>query len=201
MEGRDETSPAVSAEPRAVGPRRRREVALREENVGGRRVPDANEAAVRIQSGWRSKLVRKAMRRQAFFATELQRRVRGKLQRIRYAKDRERLQRIRREESVRLDRLRRIRTRERELAMLRAVPADQYISVDKIRRETSARVVQRLWRRSHPRRRVEEVSAEEGDPFQRRVDELHENVLRSLPPPEELERILKESRESNGGLN
>ena len=185
--------------PRSAEPMRRRVKAQREGHVGGRRVPDANEAAVRIQSCWRSKLVRKAQRRKSLFATELQRQVRGMLQRMRFSKDRDRLRKIRQEESVRLDRLRRIRTRERELAMLRALPADQYISVDRIRREASAKLIQRLWRKLHPKKKAIRGSPKsEGNPLQLRVDELHQHILKRLPEPALQEAMLRSSRATNG---
>ena len=187
--------------PRSAGSQRRRIRAQREGHVGGRRVPDVSEAAVRIQSCWRSKLVRKALKRRSIFATELQRRVRGMLQRIRYSKDRERLQKILREESVRLDRLRRIRTKERELAMLRALPADQYISVDRIRREASAKMIQRIWRKQHPKQKIRGNPMSDGDPFQFRVNELHQRVLKCLPDPSMHEAMLRSLREKNGILN
>ena len=83
---------------------------------------------------------------------------------------------------------RRIRTKERELVLLRALPSDQYLSVDRLRRELSAKLLQRMWRRARltPASREQQgkqTPGEDVDPFERRVKELYAYMVKVLPEP------------------
>jgi hypothetical protein len=50
-------------------------------------------------------------------------------------------------ESDRRQRLSRIRTQERELALLKQLPAAEYVNYDRLRQHTSAKLLQRTWKR------------------------------------------------------
>ena len=77
---------------------------------------------------------------------EIQRVVRGKLARLKYKDFVARAMQRRKEELDRLARLRRIRVKERELALLRRIPATDFLSLEKIRRDRCAKIVQQAWR-------------------------------------------------------
>ena len=86
------------------------------------------------------------MRKENICATEIQRVTRGKLARLKYKDFVSRAMLRRKEELDRLARLRRIRVKERELALLRRIPATDFLSLEKIRRDRCARIVQQAWR-------------------------------------------------------
>ena len=99
-----------------------------------------------MMAAYRSKLVRRKFRKQNICAAEIQRVVRGKLARLKYKDFVARAVLRRKEELDRLARLRRIRVKERELALLRRIPATDFLSLEKIRRDRCARIVQQAWR-------------------------------------------------------
>ena len=94
--------------------------------------------------------MRRCTRRKDVCAVAIQRIVRGYLQRLRCGSDLVRAKDRRKEEIERLARLRRIRAKERELALLRKVPVASYLTMEKLRQDCSAKVLQRAFR-SHLR--------------------------------------------------
>jgi hypothetical protein len=80
-------------------------------------------------------------------ATEIQRVVRGKLQRKSYKKTSSRLSRRLTQEKERSVRLRRIRAQEKELAILRHLPVQDFLNFDKLRKGGCAKIIQRFWRK------------------------------------------------------
>lgn len=123
-----------------------RQRAQRDGNMGGKQAISREEAAVTLQAAWRSKWVRRCTRRKDICAVAIQRIVRGYLQRLRCGSDLVRAKDRRKEEIERLARLRRIRAKERELALLRKVPVASYLTMEKLRQDCSAKVVQRAFR-------------------------------------------------------
>jgi hypothetical protein len=55
---------------------------------------------------------------------------------------------LKREEDERLSRLKHIRAKERELLLLKHIPVEDYISYERFRNESCARIVQRAWRKA-----------------------------------------------------
>lgn len=90
--------------------------------------------------------MRRCTRRKDVCAVAIQRIIRGYLQRLRCGSDLVRAKDRRKEEIERLARLRRIRAKERELALLRKVPVASYLTMEKLRQDWSAKVVQRAFR-------------------------------------------------------
>ena len=123
-----------------------RQRAQRDGHMGGVRVLGEGEAAVVIQSTWRSKRVRRLIKRKAVCAVAIQRIVRGVQTRRKYVGDLSRAVKRRKEEKDRIDRLRRIRSRERELVFLQRTPMVDYLKIEKLRLESSARIVQKAYR-------------------------------------------------------
>lgn len=123
-----------------------RQRAQRDGNMGGKQVLSREDAAVTLQAAWRSKWVRRCTRRQDVCAVAIQRIIRGYLQRLKCGSDLVRAKDRRKEEIERLARLRRIRVKERELALLRKVPVASYLTMEKLRQDCSAKVVQRAFR-------------------------------------------------------
>ena len=81
-------------------------------------------------------------------ATEIQRMIRGRLQRQSYHKFYGRLSRRLAQEKERSSRLRRIRAQEKELAILRHLPIQDFLNFDKLRKGGSAKIIQRCWRKN-----------------------------------------------------
>jgi IQ calmodulin-binding motif len=123
-----------------------RQRAQRDGNMGGKQVLSREDAAVTLQAAWRSKWVRRCTRRKDVCAVAIQRIARGYLQRLRCGSDLVRAKDRRKEEIERLARLRRIRAKERELALLRKVPVASYLTMEKLRQDCSAKVLQRAFR-------------------------------------------------------
>jgi hypothetical protein len=70
--------------------------------------------------------------------------------------------------------------------MLRALPADQFLSVERIRREMSARLLQRVWRKKKRYTRhipTTQLPVSTEDPLQRDQDSLYQYMLKRLPEP------------------
>jgi len=101
--------------------RNRRMLAQKEGNLGGRKVLSDIQAVTKLQALWRGKRIRKRRRRQYIAIREIQRFIRGKLQRMRFKRQIQRYKRLESSESERLERLRRIRAQERELVLLQGI--------------------------------------------------------------------------------
>jgi IQ calmodulin-binding motif len=135
--------------PSTGGPRLRRNMrqrAQRDGHVGGSKVLSKEEAAVTLQSTWRSKRVRKVIKRKYVCAVAIQRIVRGVLARLKYEGELKRANERRKEEKERLERLRRIRHKERELAVLKRVPVSDYLKMENLRQDNCAKTVQKAYR-------------------------------------------------------
>jgi IQ calmodulin-binding motif len=135
--------------PSTDGPRLRRTLrqrAQRDGHVGGSKVISKEEAAVKLQSTWRSKRVRKIIRRKYVCVVAIQRMVRGMLARSKYEGELKRAKERRKEEKERLERLRRIRHKERELAVLKRVPVSDYLKMENLRQDNCAKTVQKAYR-------------------------------------------------------
>lgn len=126
--------------------RLRRQRAELEGNRGGRKKMIHAEAILRLQAIFRGKCVRRIQKRNFVAATEIQRIVRGTFCKKNYIKSMDRIHNLQAQESERLERLRRIRVQERELALLRGLPPEDYLSFERLRRDCSAKIVQRAWR-------------------------------------------------------
>ena len=90
--------------------------------------------------------MRRLLKRRQVAATEIQRVVRGKQTRGQVNEAAERIRFLRKIEVERLERLKRIRSQERELALLRMMPAAEFASFEKLRQASCARILQRMWR-------------------------------------------------------
>jgi IQ calmodulin-binding motif len=123
-----------------------RQRAQRDGHVGGSKVISKEEAAVKLQSTWRSKRVRKVIRRKYVCVVAIQRMVRGMLARLKYEGELKRAKERRKEEKERLERLRRIRHKERELAVLKRVPVSDYLKMENLRQDNCAKTVQKAYR-------------------------------------------------------
>ena len=123
-----------------------RQRAQRDGHVGGSKVLSKEEAAVTLQSTWRSKRVRKVIKRKAVCVVAIQRMVRGMIVRLKYEGELNRAKERRKEEKDRLERLRRIRHKERELAVLKRVPVSDYLKMENLRQDNCAKTVQKAYR-------------------------------------------------------
>ena len=123
-----------------------RQRAQRTGDLGGKQIISQEHAAVTLQAAWRSKWVRRCTKRKDVCAVAVQRIVRGYLTRLRCGGELLRAKDRRKDEVERLARLRRIRTKERELALLRKVPVTSYLNMEKLRQDNSAKVLQRAYR-------------------------------------------------------
>jgi hypothetical protein len=183
----------------------RRKKALREGRVGGKPIPpkpSPEEAAIKIESCWRSKRVRRKLRRQNIAASMIQELVR-RIQAKRRAKAQViRIKIYEKEERERMYRQARIWKQERELMILRQLPIDDFLHYDKLKQENSARVIQRFWRG------VVQLSSVVGSGIANRIilrqsyssrpkddnQELHEE---SVKLTQELYQMMKTARESS----
>ena len=100
-----------------------------------------------IQTAFRGKSVRKNNHRRNVCATFIQSAVRMALQGKAYKALLEATKRIRAEEEKRKVRLRRIQEKEKELILLRSLPATDFFLLDKIRKDNAAKLIQRNIRR------------------------------------------------------
>ena len=123
-----------------------RQRAQRTGDLGGKQIISQEHAAVTLQAAWRSKWVRRCTKRKDVCAVAVQRIVRGYLTRLRCGGELLRAKDRRKDEVERLARLRRIRTKERELALLRKVPVTSYLNMEKLRQDNSAKILQRAYR-------------------------------------------------------
>lgn len=112
-----------------------------------KRVLNGNDAVLRIQSAYRGRKVRKLERRQNISAVEIQRVYRGKKTRESVREASSRIKEVEEQEKERRARLQRIKMQERELLILRQLPAEEYLDYDRVRQTSSARLLQRTWRR------------------------------------------------------
>ena len=138
--------PAKVVKPRTLA----RQAAKQAGDLGGKAVLSEAEAAVVVSAAWRSKRVRKGLRVQAVAARLIQRIFRGSQQRTKFLATKGRQLELQRDEATRTARLRRIRAKERELTMLRRIPPEEYLHYERLRRDHSACMVQRSWRRLRP---------------------------------------------------
>ena len=76
----------------------------------------------------------------------IQRMVRGMIVRFKYEGELNRAKERRKEEKDRLERLRRIRHKERELAVLKRVPVSDYLKMESLRQDNCAKTVQKAYR-------------------------------------------------------
>lgn len=126
--------------------RRLREQGQAEGHVGGSPVVSDKKAALKIQSAWRGRLTRKRLRRRSIAATEIQRLLRGILVRMRHKSKQERRKRLLESERERIQRLREIKRKEQQFLLLKAMPVDDFLDLHRLKRESSARALQRVWR-------------------------------------------------------
>ena len=143
--------------------RNRRMLAQKEGNLGGLKVLSDIQAVTKLQALWRGKRIRKRRRRQYIAIREIQRFIRGKLQRMRFKRQVQRYKRLESSEAERLERLRRIRAQERELVLLQGtinnindnintntfigISGSDYIGFERLRKTNSVKAIQRFWRK------------------------------------------------------
>jgi IQ calmodulin-binding motif len=103
------------------------------------------QAAVAIQSAWRSKQSRKQLKRQHRSARAIQAAVRGRLDRKRFETLAAKAKAAELDEQTRVTRRRRIAAREAELKLLTATSARDLQKLDALRQHASARTLQQWW--------------------------------------------------------
>ncbi len=102
--------------------------------------------ALRLQSIWRGKVVRKRMRTRKTAAASVQNFFRTAKARVEAKFSVHAAVRRKAADEERARRLRDIRNKERELELLRTMPPEQYAEYDKLRANRSAGKIQRMWR-------------------------------------------------------
>ncbi len=107
---------------------------------------DESEASIKIQSSWRSKRVRRFIRKEGIHAIVIQRMFRGYFARRNFQKLIKKWREIERLELERLQRRKAIQSKERELYILKNLPASDVGIYETTRRNNSAKLVQRAWR-------------------------------------------------------
>jgi len=120
--------------------------AAKEGHRGGRKLLSSLQAVIKIQSLWRARKVRKAMKKRMRAATIIAAVFRGKTLHRKYKASIVRIRELQAQEEIHTKRLKSIRAKERELTLLRRVPKDEFNNYDRIRKEHSARVLQGFWR-------------------------------------------------------
>ena len=116
-------------------------------NVGGYPIPSQAQASTTIQSCWRGKQVRRRSRLCNIAATIVQAVVRRALCHKKFKGLQAAHRRMQRDDQERRQRLRRIQEKEKELMLLRSLPAADYFRLDQIRSDHAAKTIQRQWRR------------------------------------------------------
>lgn len=105
--------------------------------------------------------MRRRLRRRAVAAVEIQRVARGRIAR-RHLTSRRGAHGVylnRGEDADRSKRLSRIRRQEQELALLKKLPAKEFVSFNQVRRVHASKAIQRWWRRRGSRTRAASVAA------------------------------------------
>ena len=101
----------------------------------------------KVVAAWRGWKTRRYINKMRESAAVIQRVYRGYAVYAPYKQSVHLLRETHARERKHLERFRRIRSKERELTMLRRIPASDFLSYDRLRRDRSAKVVQRAWRR------------------------------------------------------
>lgn len=130
--------------------RNRRQKAELEGHSGGEPVSvlDDNEYALKIQSSWRGKVIRKQIKRQNIAAADIQRVYKGRLDRKKYMQNLQQHNDSARAAKTRQERLKKIRAKEKELRLLSTIPAEDFLNYERIKENNNAKVIQRAWRRT-----------------------------------------------------
>jgi len=113
----------------------------------GRPVITPIVARDKVVAAWRGWKERKQINKMRESAAVIQRVYRGHAVYAPYQLAVHHLKETQARERKHLERFRRIRAKERELTMLRRIPASDFLNYDKLRRDRSVKVIQRAWRR------------------------------------------------------
>eukprot|EP01041_Mallomonas_annulata_P003619 gene3619-7200_t len=113
---------------------------------GGKPMIPPDKAATVIKAAYRGMKCRRYLRLLGYFAVIIQRRVRGKIARREFLQKQKRLRFRKEAEKQRIERLRAIRCKERELLVLQAMPVEDFMDFHRLQQESSAKAVQRVWR-------------------------------------------------------
>eukprot|EP00602_Paraphysomonas_sp_CaronLab_P013097 CAMPEP_0185040702 /NCGR_PEP_ID=MMETSP1103-20130426/39067_1 /TAXON_ID=36769 /ORGANISM="Paraphysomonas bandaiensis, Strain Caron Lab Isolate" /LENGTH=1763 /DNA_ID=CAMNT_0027580099 /DNA_START=66 /DNA_END=5357 /DNA_ORIENTATION=+ len=127
--------------------RKKRQRAVEQGHVGGKKILEPPSAVLKLQSTYRGWRTRKQRKRERIAAVEIQRVSRGRLNRIKYKEDLNRMKICIQQEKERAKRLRRIRNQEKELALLRHLPVQNFLEFERLRSGSSAKIIQKCWRK------------------------------------------------------
>ena len=140
-------SVAEDIDTRIVSKRRaRRQKAQSDGHVGGKPVASRDHLATLIQSLWRSKKVRKYLVKSFYASITIQSAFRGFSQRNRYKKTLSGRLYAKSLEDAHKVRLKSLRSKEQGAAHGQENPGSEFLNFERMRRDSSAKVLQRAWR-------------------------------------------------------
>lgn len=103
-------------------------------------------AAIKIQKSWRSKFIRRQIRIKHYAASIIQSFARGIITRKKYSSILSGYGKYLKEKYERKQRYSGIQTKEKELQYLKEIPAEGFRSIEKIKRQRCARMIQNTWK-------------------------------------------------------